>query len=224
MVQKLTDQEKKLHDLTTYVKTVLPEMKNIIADQSNVCEKILTTISTQNLQKMSEEHNASPTVDLNQYEDFSEFEHLQPMDSSESLGEFEFNLQNTNFSDKFVRYLSTKYATNGNGNAARIFKQLIRKLTSTELFLPFTWKGNKHIRNNDSFEDKHAVFVKFIFTVLAKIDRNCKMDEVNDLFRNHFRFKNVDHKRKLKQMETNNQSPTSKCMKPNPSGDDECNN
>lgn len=134
-------------------------------------------------------------------EDFSEFDEMLPIKNDESLTDFEQKLLDQDFRGKFLRFLTIKHRDHLQ-NGPAIFKTVIRQLTATELFLPFSWKGHNHLQQNYSFKIKHAIFVELIKSFIGQIDPKCCATKVEELFINHLRLKKIDHKRETQRRES----------------------
>lgn len=92
---------------------------------------------------------------------------------------------------------------NGYGDGGAFFKKLLRDITSTNMFLPYSWKGNKRTSENICFSDNHKTFLKFFTKIIMLNDKRMTQDSVHFMFSQYLRYKNVNHARELERIATN---------------------
>lgn len=191
LLEKTTEMEAKINNIAT-------ESNQSISNQTYILEslnRILTAITNS---------KNVVSIDFDSNEDFSEFENMKPINTGELLSDFEWKLQNADFREKCMRFLATKFASKGTVNGSLIFKQVIGLFTTSDLFLKYSWKGQcRGTVKNYSFEAEHAVFVKFLYDFIAKVDRTYDEQKVSKLFIDKLRSKNIEHELELKRLSKN---------------------
>lgn len=111
------------------------------------------------------------------------------------MHDFEAKLKEKAFEKRFARFLRTKFTMDGHQVGGTFFNQLIRLLTDTGFFLPFTW-GTRKESINLGFKQNHQTFIDFVIHMVRLADENQTATSVEELFANLLKFKKVLHERK----------------------------
>lgn len=176
------------------------EIKSTLIAQTAVLSQILTHV--QNIDKFIGK-TVKKEVSRNEQqpdpeEDYDDLDSLR-IKTSNDLKEFENSLLDSEYVNRFIRYIRSKFPMNGYQNGCNFFNEIMRLLTDTELFLPFSWKGINRIgHNNLSFKGEHPIFVKFILRVVKMSDHTKNDKDVELMFENLLRFKKIHDKREKK--------------------------
>nr|XP_029710349.1 uncharacterized protein LOC115256230 [Aedes albopictus] len=145
------------------------------------------------------------SIDIsNRYEeDFSEFDNMQIIDSDQAFRTFEQGLGNSNYSGKFFRYLHSIYSLNGKRDSGPLFRTIIRKFLAPNVFLPYSWMGNKRTKpgttsdsgQNQNFQESFPNFIRLMHQVLQAADCSSTREQNEILFKNLLRYKMLEAKR-----------------------------
>lgn len=151
--------------------------------------------------KLMQKQNIQCAENLDIHQKFKGFK----ITTTEEMEAFEKKLSDLEFRRDFECYLRTEYSFTDKKSSQILFKTLLRGITSTGLFLPYSWKGLKRNNANTPFCFAHSTFVNLIKELVVKAFPQTSMECVDKMFENHLRFKNLDHKRESGRLESNKQ-------------------
>lgn len=174
-----------------HFKTSVAEVLDKILQQTTRIEKFIENF-------VREKGDVEPSVSTAHVntEEFDDLDNNLPIKTVEQLDEFEKRLSDEIYKSRFIRFLSSKFTMNGFVNGATFFTEAIRFLIRPNVFLSYSWKGQKRDGvSQTSFETKHKVFVDFFKKIVRIADKSKSSDDVNGMFANVFRYKKQNAKR-----------------------------
>lgn len=202
--RRMTTMEKNMLRLSTEVKTMF---RTLVGQMATIAKGMQThpppapTPPTSTPRDRPRPQPAStqprPAPSEPQLADFAEYRKIK-LRSSDDLEEFEQKLDDPKFHRNLAAYLDKRFSCETK-SPKELFITIIRELTDTELFLPYTWKGSRRAGEvTPSFMGIHEKFVTFVRDhVVGRFDA-ISGDEVEKWFeKNVMRMKNENHSRQL---------------------------
>lgn len=176
-------------------------------DRLNIQEGLLVKLTEfmANFNKLMASKTSDNTMSTvtRQEEDFSEYESMTKISSDQSFKAFEQNLGDPAFLAKFFRYLHSIYSLNGKRDSGPLFRTIIRRFVTPNVFIPYSWMGNKRTKkvstgesgNNLNFQETFPNFIKLMHQVLQAADYSSTREQNEQLFKNLLRYKVLELKR-----------------------------
>lgn len=202
--RRMTTMEKSMLRLSTEVKSMLRTLVGQMTTIAKGMQTIPPPASTPPTstprdrprpQPSSTQVRATPSEP--QTADFAEYSKIK-LRTSDDLEQFEQKLDDPKFHRNLAAYLDKQFSCETK-SPKELFITIIRELTDTELFLPYTWKGSRRAGEvTPSFLGIHEKFVAFVRDhVVGRFDAIVG-EEVDKWFeKNVMRMKNENHSRQL---------------------------
>lgn len=201
---RMTTMEKNMLKLSTEVKTMFQTLVTQISTIAKGMQAITPSLAS--LQQPQPRQNSLPRPPSTQVrpmpseptnEDFTAYRKIK-LRTSEELEHFEQQLEDSDFRRNLTGYLKKRFSSESK-SPKEMFVTIIRELTDTELFLPYSWKGSRRAGEvTPSFLVIHERFVSFIRAHIVGRFGGVTEEDIDKWFeKSVMRMKNENHAREL---------------------------
>lgn len=212
-----TSQYDALKDEIRSMRSEVAEIKNKMDAQAEILGRIFT--NTSNVDKFIGQFlkgEIKPIEDGNvPLEQFEDLEKMPRLKTTEEMEEFELQLQDPSYVDRFIRFLKTRFNFDSAQKGETTFGLIMRQVLDVQLLIPYSWKGkSRKSAQNICFAVKHAGFVSFIARVVRMADRSKTVADVEAMFEKLLRFKKQNIEREKSRGERSQNLPAPRTRLP----------